>query len=482
MKSRRRLSSKKGRVLQWLERSENGSISVFLAYLLVFVLATVFALLEVSRVWGLEQRTQTDVVMTTNSLLADYATDLWEEYGLLFLDGSNGQGEFSLSDVEKRGMTYSTENLDVRGGESGEIQSQTWNLYGMQPMLITVTAYGLATDQNGRAFRTEAAKVMESQVTEVMLQEAYDLLTNEEESHLSEIDVQETSQEIVLAENPIDVAEQMKQKGILGWVTEEEALSNKNMDLSESLSARSLRVGTYMVQEVGGDWREKLLFRLYLENYFPCYLESKEEHVLDYELEYLVVGKSSDKENLLGVVNRLLAVREVANLQFLKTNAAKQEMVLAAATALATATLSPELIPVYKTGIMAAWAYAESVSDVRLLLQGQNVSMVKTESQWHTDLTGLKPSAVEIEQEQGLSYQEYLRIFLWSTKDSVLSYRAMDLIEHNTGRNMNYQIYCLEGTVGYQGNPLFASLLSIGKNHLNTYQFQQDFFISYLTD
>lgn len=465
-----------------LERKVSGSISVFLAYLVVFVLAVVFALLEVSRVWGLEQRAETDIVMTGNSLFAGYSAELWEEYGLLFLDGSDGQGRLKLSELQTKGEQYAAENLDVHGGESGKIQAQTWNLYGLHPMKLDILSYGLATDQRGSPFRKEAVKIMKCQIAEDLLQELYERVTGKEESGLAEVDVQETTREVALAENPMDVVEQMKQGGILGYVTEDSSVSNKSVDLSSALSARELEIGTRMAQETGSDWREKLLFRLYLEKYFLCYLDDEDDHALDYEMEYLVAGKSSDKANLQSVVNRLVAMRELANLQYLKTDVEKQEIVLAAASALGAATLTPELIPAYKTGIMAAWAYAESVSDVRLLLAGEKVGLIKTKSQWHTDLNGLNQSTDGIAQTEGLSYQEYLQILLWTTGDYVLSYRAMDLIEQNTGYNMNCQIYYLSAAMEYQASPLFLSLISLGQGDFGRYRYQKTFAMSYVQD
>lgn len=475
-----------GRAKSWarclLRRRWQGSVTVFLAYLLVFILAVVFSLLEVSRVWGLVQRTEVDAVMTGNALLSEYNVDLWEEYGLLFLDGSYGQEKFQLEYVEQQGLSFSAENMDVHGGDTGKVQLQTWNMYGLWPVRVRITGYGLATDNNGRAFYKEAATVMEEQCTEEILRQLYDMVTEKEDSTLPEVDVQETDREIVLSENPIQVAEEMKASNILDYVVNGTELSDKSIDLSKGLQKRELETGTYFYAEAGADWKEKLLFRQYLEKYFPCYLDVDREHALDYEREYLIVGRDSDKENLRGVINRLLAMRELTNLAYLKSDVKKQEPILAAATALATATLTPELIPVYKQGIMAAWAYVESVSDVRLLLDGQKVKLIKEADQWHTDLTSMGKTAASIQQTQGLSYQQYLQILLWACRDSALCYRAMDLIEANLGCNMNHQMYRIEGNIAYQGKPLFSALLAIGQGNLYQYDFQQSFDMDYIRE
>lgn len=58
----------------------------------------------------------------------------------------------------------------------------------------------------------------------------------------------------------------------------------------------------------------------------------------------------------------------------------------------------------------------------------------------------------------------------------------MDLIEANTGCDMNAQIYCLEGEIAYQGEALFSVLVSIGQKNIGKYYFKQDFCVSYIND
>ena len=55
---------------------------------------------------------------------------------------------------------------------------------------------------------------------------------------------------------------------------------------------------------------------------------------------------------------------------------------------------------------------------------------MKTQDQWHTDLLHLESSISGTEkQEEGLDYEQYLRILMWKTRETVLTQRAMDLIE-----------------------------------------------------
>ncbi len=464
-------------------KSKPASITVFLSMILAFVLAAVFSLLEAARVWGLEKKTATDAVQTSHSLMAEYTPELWDSYHLLFLDGSYGSGRFAISNVETRAEELSTENLDVHGGQSGQVTANTWNLYGIGLEHAKILHYELATDQGGAAFCREAAKVMEEEIGIQMLKSIYEYITDPKEDNENTLPavVEETDKEIVLAENPADTVARIKENGLLTAVLPERAVSDKEMDLSEILSKRELQVGNYGREAWNGNWKDRILFHEYLLKYFSdcAHVDSghmEEGKALDYELEYMLAGKASDRANLRSVVNQLILLREVPNLAYLETDKEKQEIALAAAAALASAALSPELIPVLKHGILAAWAYAESVSDVRLLLDGQKVSLVKTKEQWHTDLEHLEASIGkenEQKQEKGLTYEQYLHLLLWKTRDSTLAYRAMDLIEKNENLQMDSQISAFDGVNTYNGKPLFSAFVSIGRGKPEEYIFQK---------
>ena len=161
---------------------------------------------------------------------------------------------------------------------------------------------------------------------------------------------------------------------------------------------------------------------------------------MDYEMEYLIGGKNADQENLKAVVNRLLLMREGANLLYLETDSTKSQEAMSVALALTSVVANPELAEPVKHAILAAWAYAESISDVRILLNGGKVSLVKNDTQWHTDLKhlgdALNTSEKNTEQE-GLSYDGYLQLLLWTTSEEKIRQRSMNLIEQNTGVCMN---------------------------------------------
>ena len=468
------------------KRTLKGSITVFLSLLLAIVLAAVFVLLEAARVWGLEKKTVTDAVQTSNSLLAEYSQELWEDYHLLFLDASYGTDTFSISAAEERALTFSERNLDVYALTSGIAVSSTWNLFGMEAAEAEITGYELATDSGGAAFCQEAAALMESEITSDVIESIYEYIMASEEtedSADSDDGEEETDLEVTLTENPIDVIKNLRAGGVLAVVLTDEAVSEKEIDLSDTLSERSLQTGTYETSIWSGSWTERILFHEYLLSYYDNCSGDAEGKVLDYELEYLIAGKSTDEANLKAVVNRLILIREAANYAYLQTDTEKKELALAVAAAISAAALSPELIPVIKQAVLAAWAYAESLSDVRLLLSGEKVALVKTSDQWNTDILNLSSSISSggKSSKSGLTYEQYLHLLLWASDDEDLAYRAMDLIELNEDIRMDTQIAAFEGTCTYTGSPLFSAFVTIGSGKPGTYYFQQEIAGTYLT-
>ena len=103
---------------------------------------------------------------------------------------------------------------------------------------------------------------------------------------------------------------------------------------------------------------------------------------LAYEAEYILEGKSSDKENLESFLMKLFLVRMALNYVYLMGDSAKQAEVSALAVAVTTALLIPEAAEVLKQLILLAWAAGESVVDIRALLSGSRTALMKTSDTW----------------------------------------------------------------------------------------------------
>ena len=154
-------------------------------------------------------------------------------------------------------------------------------------------------------------------------------------------------------------------------------------------------------------------------------------------MEYLLEGKTSDQENLEAVLNKLLLIRMGLNFVYLQTDTAKQAEAGAMALALATAVALPMLEPVVKQVLLAAWAFGESVMDLRSLMSGKRVALVKTAENWQLSLSSLmKMGTSEDTQEgadvtDGWDYKSYLRNAVVFRKWRHLTMRTLDRVEQN---------------------------------------------------
>ena len=157
----------------------------------------------------------------------------------------------------------------------------------------------------------------------------------------------------------------------------------------------------------------------YIPLYFSSFLKENgsEPSALRYEMEYLLTGKKSDRENLKSAVNQVLTLRGAMNLLFLLNSPDKK----AEADALAAA-VSVVIVPAQMAlsfFILVMWAFGEAVLDVKTLLAGGKIPFWKTEGTWKTSLSGLLDQSFLKEtgesSGEGRTYTEYLNCLIFLT-------------------------------------------------------------------
>lgn len=158
---------------------------------------------------------------------------------------------------------------------------------------------------------------------------------------------------------------------------------------------------------------------------------------MQYELEYLLEGKESDAKNLEAVTKKLCNIRFGINYAYLLTNQTMQAEAEALAGTISILLAAPAIIPVMKQGILLTWAYGEAMMDVRTLLEGEKVPLIKTQETWKLSLESLldiEERGLPIEkkkEETGMTYKEYLQMLLLTKNIEVLAMRALNLVELN---------------------------------------------------
>ncbi len=169
--------------------------------------------------------------------------------------------------------------------------------------------------------------------------------------------------------------------------------------------------------------------------------ENKEKDGLFYEQEYLLNGKKRDRDNLHQMVKKLVGVREGLNLIHILGDSEKQnEARLLAASLTGAASVTP-LADIVAFFIMGVWAFAESVEDVRALLKGEQVPLVKRDSDWKLDLDELFRFVDNQEEihdsggQTGLDYGQYLKGFFLIQDQAQRNERMLDMMQYNLFRN-----------------------------------------------
>lgn len=207
---------------------------------------------------------------------------------------------------------------------------------------------------------------------------------------------------------------------------------------------------------------DEFIFNEYILKKTGNFVTQKENSELQYELEYVLHGKNSDIENIKETVQKLLLLRETSNYIFLSLDAGKSSEAEILASAVALACYSPELKDPIKQTILFAWAYAESVYDVRLLLSGGKVPLMKRADTWHyslSDMFAFATDSVEgdVKTATGMSYVDYLRIFLSMENAEKKTLRFMNIIEMDIRKTAGNPAFRLDTCVDYIEAEAFIS-------------------------
>lgn len=194
---------------------------------------------------------------------------------------------------------------------------------------------------------------------------------------------------------------------------------------------------------------DHLMVNEYCSRFFRCFptgdetvADQGEDGGLSYEMEYIIGGKVTDEENLTVVVHRLLAIREGLNLiHILSDHNKRQEAQKLAMVITGVAGLSP-LVLLITFFVMSVWALGESLMDIRGLLAGKPVMLLKSSEDWtlSSDQLLVMGQTGEIRTgggERGLGYLSWLKILLFMDEIVTQEYRMMDMIQMNLCRVQN---------------------------------------------
>ena len=410
---------------------QKGSMTAAMSILLLVLLSLITASIQSSRTACARVQAVNSMDTGLYSLFSEYDRELLERYNLFFLDASYNTGRIQIAQVLNHLEDYMKPVLD-----SG--------LTKCAVQICAADGFRAASDKNGAAVKQQIIRYMKENLgnagIEALLkktEEEKQVLEEQENiknNGMEEINPEETTPmpEISETNNPLEIIKSFKENGFLSFVLPSGVnVSEKTIDLSAALSKRERQqgMGDFPELETEVGLADKIFIQEYAFEKFQSFTDGAETP-LAYEIEYLLGGKEGDRENLSSVVKKLLLLREISNLAFLYTNPQKRGELAACASALSFLLLIPEGMTFVQGVLAAGWAYIEGIADVKALLSGGRVPLVKDSSSWKTQLSDLRADT-GISTEKGADYEEYLRILLMSVPEQELVMRIMDVIEVN---------------------------------------------------
>lgn len=436
-----------------------GYITVFLTLSLTLILSLVFTVIEGARISAIRMKFECVADIGMNSILAEYHRELLEQYDLLFVDMSYGGSRADIGNTEAHLRNYIQKNLQAessRGGYGG-----VRDFLAMEADRTDIGRYSIASDGQGSVLKRQVTDYMADYPLGAILDkitlgvskvEEYGLETRDldaerrsyeariQEIGLPQQEVEEGVYEEIPLNNPADAANATRSSGVLNLVLDDPSqVSAVKVSVDDYISHRPLMEGTGMCAEaaaVSGAPNE-LVFEAYLFEKCGYYGQELDKSLLKYQIEYIMAGKDTDWENLEYVAKRLLIWREVANYLYILTDAPKVSAAEALALTLTAVCMCPELAEPVKHTILLAWAYVESLQDVKTLLAGGRVPIFKTAEDWKMGIDSLlnvRGSLTADTGGSGLDYKDYLQIMLFLENKEKRTFRAMDIMEMDIRR------------------------------------------------
>ncbi|MDO4292303.1 MAG: DUF5702 domain-containing protein [Eubacteriales bacterium] len=445
-----------------------GYMTVYLALVMGVLLSLILAAVTAARISTIRMHIECSADMALDSALAEYHREMLEQYELFFIDTSYGTGDPSYRRTEEHILSYMERNL--RPQEEFSMPGAR-DITGLSACSAEILRAGVATDGGGSVLKYHVVEYMKDingiSLAEQLLSwgsrtegfqgrdveaewDEAEAALKEEITRKKRLEDEEWDGDI--PETPSDAVRSTRGEGILGSAAQGMKLSGASVSGTDGPSVRRLKEGTGLSADkepADGLLANGLLYAYILDKcgYFG---REKEEGALAYQVEYILQRETQDRENLRKTLRELLLIREAANVSFLFGSSLRSQA-SGAAGVIASILLMPEIAPAVETVILFAWAYAESVKDIRILLKGDKVPVVKTEGTWNTPFSQLLTYRSHLDSygsaQEGLSYRDYLGTLLFLHGSDSAVKGLMDVMESDIRRTPGNGAFRIDGLI-----------------------------------
>lgn len=450
-----------------MKKSADGYLTVYLSLMIGVLLFVIITILEAVRRDTIKMEIESVTEISLFSIFGEYHRELLNQYDLFAIDSGYGRGKGTIEQVENHLRYYMNRNFEK---DTGFYQYDLTDLYCDNTQ---ISEYCLLSDENGKVLKEAVLAYMKEGTALGRLEEikreysklskidstSYDLEGEwrKEDTKIQEIirkrDESWTGEEAPPPlENPADHIKEIKREGALGLALPSgKTISTLKINSDTYISERNIQKGTGKIEK-NHNFMDVFVAKSLLSEYFmeKCgnYGKEKEGSYLKYQTEYLLYGKKEDHKNLEEAVEQILLLREGINLTYLMSDEIKKAEAEAAAWAVSMACLMPELKDSLKMVILFAWSYAESIQDIRILLEGEKIPVLKTYESWNTPFSQLLSFTSHLDDyrssEEGMGYEDYLKFFLSLKNEEQLLMRFMDICEMDIRYKTGNNLFCMD--------------------------------------
>ena len=468
---------------------KRGSITVFMALVLGLILSLLSSGLESARMAAARTQILNGMDIGLYSLFGQYNKSFLKDFDLFAVDGSCGGKEMNLASVYdnlesymKPVMKQNSQKLSVQqGGISGyllmtdsdgevfyqqavQYMKETLGSHGAKLLLnkirsiqkksIEAERRGNEIENKGTIENYESEMDSAAQKSQALLEEKKKQETQNQNGFTDGKmlpSVQEEKNPPSKVENPIPTIRKIRWMSILDLVLPVgKEVSDKKVKKKNLVSGRKLETGFAMEDTVktDGTLLSQVLYQQYLMEKLGNYMKPGKGG-LSYQIEYIIGKKNSDKGNLKAIAKKLLLVREGLNAAYILSDSLMMAQVQALAAAIAAGFLIPPAAVAIEGALILCWAFAESILDVRELFAGGKVPIAKNPSNWQLSLQGMPALVDKLDTDRqndkaGLSYEDYLQIFLLTSSKGQKIMGGMDMIESSFRETEDWKEFQLD--------------------------------------
>ena len=479
-------------------------LTVMAAMVLMVVISLITTCIKSSLQSGYYTVVKQSCRLSEESVFASYNNQLLKDFNIFALNKSDILNNKLCSYINENISSYSP-NISLSDCAFNTFSYMTDNEgYGVEEQIVKAMEYGMYSGVFGKESKyircgeniSEAQSYSEqfNGDNANLKKELADMLEQSDDGDMQYEDRQK--EQINTSLNAVWQLYEYLKSGICETVTEGR-ISNKYIEIQEladeyiksrDISFINKDVIKRSIEASGNEdtLKKNVLSTEYVAKHFICYTDTSpgdndragSSALLDYEMEYIIGGEHNDRENVYKVINQLSVIREGVNLSYLISSQDKMSEAYMLAAALVGVTGCDLAVRLVQYIIVSIWAYAESIVELRKLLAGETIALIKNRDNWILQLSSLVDEKLNLQslinnitsyeavnnkveengRDNGIGYKEYLKLLIMFMNKSDRNYRIAALMElrmimygHSGFRMKNY-IYAAFGAAHFKMN------------------------------